>query len=177
MWVFGYGSLMWRVGFSFVERRAGFITGYRRRFWQASTDHRGVPSAPGRVVTLLPRDGARAWGIAYRLARQGAEEVLAALDHREKNGYRRLPCDVHAADGEPAFARALVYVAATDNPSYLGCAPLPAIAAQVLGAEGPSGSNVDYLLSLADALRSIGAHDGHVFRLEALVREGLSRRP
>lgn len=41
VWIFGYGSLVWRPGFEFTSRKVGFIRGYSRRFWQGDTFHRG----------------------------------------------------------------------------------------------------------------------------------------
>jgi cation transport regulator ChaC len=54
IWVFGYGSLVYRPGFEYARRVEGFIRGYRRVFHQGSTDHRGTPEFPGRTVTLAP---------------------------------------------------------------------------------------------------------------------------
>ena len=34
LWIFAYGSLMWRVGFEFVEKRNGYVKGWVRRFYQ-----------------------------------------------------------------------------------------------------------------------------------------------
>jgi glutathione-specific gamma-glutamylcyclotransferase len=170
-WIFGYGSLVWRPAFPFVERRAGFVRGWARRFWQASTDHRGVPDDPGRVVTLVADPAARCFGVAYRVAPADLDAVLAGLDHREKGGYRRVVVDVHAASGA-MLPRALMYLATEDNPNYVGPAPLPEIAARVRRCVGPSGPNTEYVLRLAEALRGLGAppeEDAHVFELAALI--------
>jgi cation transport protein ChaC len=181
MWVFGYGSLIWRAGFPHRGGQPCFIQGYQRRFWQASTDHRGVPEAPGRVVTLERRHGARCWGMAYDVADQDAVQVLATLDHREKGGYSRALEPVRRSAAEAPFADALLYIAEIDNADYLGPAPLSTIAGQVLGATGPSGSNLDYVCRLAAALRAIAPEDaalfdGDVLELDRLLREASSER-
>jgi cation transport regulator ChaC len=167
-WIFGYGSLVWRPAFGYAAREAGYIEGWTRRFWQGSPDHRGVPEAPGRVVTLVPEDGARCWGVAYRIANDEVEAVLAKLDHREQGGYARHPTWVHSERGA---REALVYVATPDNPNYLGEASLSEIAAQVRRSRGGSGANTEYVLELAEALRVLGAVDPHVFDLERELRD------
>jgi cation transport regulator ChaC len=173
LWVFGYGSLVWRPAFAFEARRPAVVRGFTRRFWQGSTDHRGVPEAPGRVVTLVAEPGARCWGVAYRVAAERAEAVMAALDHRESGGYERRRVALHdERTGEP-WSEATVYFAGPGNPNYLGEAPLAEIAAQVRRSHGPSGANLEYVLRLAETLREHGAEDDHVFALEAhLLDEG-----
>jgi len=174
LWIFGYGSLVWRPAFAFAERRPGFVAGFARRFWQGSTDHRGVPGRPGRVATIVPEPGAVCWGTAYRVETARVDEVLGALDHRERGGFERHVVGAQLAGSGPQAPRtvqALVYRAAPGNPAYLGPAPLDEIARQVRDSAGPSGSNTEYVLELARALAEMGAQDDHVFALAARLRD------
>ncbi|KAI6893647.1 hypothetical protein KC334_g12648, partial [Hortaea werneckii] len=99
LWLFGYGSLIWKPPPHYDLRVPGYIEGYVRRFWQASQDHRGTPEAPGRVATLIdrtlwetltdqhPSAPPRVWGAAYRIPSPRVAEVKEYLDIREINGY------------------------------------------------------------------------------------------
>jgi cation transport protein ChaC len=97
------------------------------------------------------------------------ERVTEALDHRERGGFDRKEVTVGFRDPDHPAVRALVYVATERNPNYLGPAVDSEIAAQIRDAHGPSGSNTEYALELAAALRGIEADDGHVFAIADLL--------
>ena len=90
------------------------------------------------------------------------------LDHRERNGYERhavtmsLQPQQHEVGG-------ILYVARPDNPAFLGPASMAEIAAHIARSHGPSGSNREYLLRLAEALRELDDPDPHVRELESLL--------
>ncbi|WP_417617640.1 gamma-glutamylcyclotransferase [Oceanisphaera sp.] len=162
-WLFGYGSLIWKADFPFLERKPAWIEHWSRRFWQGSHDHRGTPETPGRVVTLIRDQGAHCYGMAYRIQ----PTVLRQLDIREKNGYLRERVPIHFTS--TGSAEGLIYLATPDNDAFLGEAPLTAMAGQIAQAEGPSGSNREYLLNLERALDDLGVSDGHVSALAAAL--------
>jgi len=167
-WIFGYGSLIWKAGFHHLGSRPAFVRGWARRFWQGSTDHRGVPRAPGRVVTLVEAPGETCWGRAYLLDPSSRDAVLAHLDHREKGGYERLELPLYFSEGH--HVPGLVYHATADNPNFLGETGMTDLARQVLASHGPSGPNTEYVLRLEEALAEMGAHDTHVTELADAVR-------
>eukprot|EP00823_Brevimastigomonas_motovehiculus_P008906 TRINITY_DN83_c0_g1_i1.p1 TRINITY_DN83_c0_g1~~TRINITY_DN83_c0_g1_i1.p1 ORF type:complete len:363 (-),score=74.40 TRINITY_DN83_c0_g1_i1:196-1284(-) len=107
VWVFGYGSLIWKTNFSFKASRVGYIHGYKRRFWQGSTDHRGTSRAPGRVVTLLPlrnnESRLRTFGVAFLIDAKNKKEVLSSLDYREKGGYTHAFVRVYFTDDKTSL--------------------------------------------------------------------------
>ncbi|KAH8368197.1 hypothetical protein KR084_008318 [Drosophila pseudotakahashii] len=181
VWIFGYGSLVWKADFPYIDRRRGFVWGFKRRFYQHSIDHRGIPERPGRVVTLLPGDPVedRVYGVAYRIAASQKGAVLDHLDYREKNGYERCSLEFHeypnttAAGGGGEPIQVIMYVATQANDSYAGDVwQVPCIARQIFSSAGPSGPNREYLFNLAAAMEQLfpGAVDEHLEELVACVR-------
>lgn len=167
LWIFGYGSLLFRPGFPFEERRPARIQGFTRRLDQGSPDHRGTPERLGRVATLERAPDAWVGGAVYRVAARDEDTVLAQLDHREQGGYERVTIaalPVHGGDvGAPITAT--TWIATRDNPYHLGPAPLAVMVAQIRAAVGPSGPNVEYVLRLAEALRAMELVDPHIEEL------------
>lgn len=169
MWIFGYGSLMWKVDFPYEEKKLGFIRGFARRFYQYSTDHRGTPENPGRVVTIIPADKSFCvYGIAYRIHKDDIEKVVAHLDYREKGGYERKSVVFHPFNEDEEPFKITLYLGDHDNENYAGPADIKAIAEQVYRSEGPSGTNIEYALKLANAMKLFFPHveDDHLFSLE-----------
>lgn len=174
VWLFGYGSLIYKVDFPSLQAKPAYIIGWQRRFWQGSHDHRGTSEAPGRVVTLVEAAGARCVGMAYQVT----PDTFDYLDHREKNGYLRFFIPLHWLDEmaqKSGQEQGVVYIASADNAAYLGPASEAEIARQIAQSQGPSGPNSDYLLQLAQALRVLKADDKHVFTLENILLQQLSK--
>ncbi len=167
LWIFGYGSIIWRVDFPYLESKPAYIKNWSRRFWQGSTDHRGVPGKPGRVVTLIPAPAEICWGRAYRIDPAKQNRIMSDLDHREKGGYDRLLLDIYFSETDSTPG--VTYHATSANPNYLGEASATSIAKQVRHSSGPSGTNSEYVHRLHEALVKINALDKHVSDIVAAL--------
>ena len=169
-WIFGYGSLIWRPDFEFEVSRTAFCPGWARRFWQGSPDHRGTPSAPGRVVTLVSEVNSVCGGLAFFVADLNLASVIRLLNLREQNGYILTEVGLALSDG--TRVQALTYIASKDNSSFLGPASAQEMVAQIRDSVGPSGTNQEYLLDLAFHLEKLGIVDAEVSCLtRCLLRE------
>ncbi len=169
LWVFGYGSLMWRPGFEHVEMRRATLVGYRRCFCIYSTHHRGTAARPGLVLGL-DRGGA-CHGIAYRVPAAAAARTLRYLQAREQvNGVYRethVPVLLEGAKGREVFA--LTYIVERAHPSYAGRLSLDEQACLIRGARGISGPNLDYLISTLTHLAGMGLREAELERLLAKI--------
>ena len=166
VWVFGYGSLIWRPGFAYKERRLAVLSGYQRRFCQASHDHRGTVALPGRVVTLAASDNELCVGMAFRLA-EPSVNALAALDIREQDGYVRTSVSLSVGNGRDV--QGVTWIASPGNPSWRGGESLSEVAVLIATREGPSGANWEYLFELERALAKLGIRDDHIVDLSERV--------
>jgi cation transport protein ChaC len=177
LWVFAYGSLMWRPGFLFEERHHARVTGVRRCFCIYSVHHRGTHARPGLVLGL--DRGGTCEGIAYRVAAARAEATVRYLREREQvNGVYReahLPAELLAAGRQEVLA--LAYIVERAHPSYAGRLPLALQARLIRGARGRSGNNLDYLVSTLRHLAELGIRERELERLLVLIGPHTPRLP
>lgn len=168
-WVFGYGSLMWRPGFPYLDARPATLHGAHRALCVFSHVHRGTPERPGLVLGL--DHGGSCRGIAFRVAGSARDDVIAYLRAREQVTlvYREVERAIRPAArvaGVTLPAQALCYMVDRTHPQYAGVLPLEQQIGLVRQGLGQSGANPDYVRSTVAHLRELGIHDR---TLEAIV--------
>lgn len=175
LWVFGYGSLMWRPGFEHEERRPALLRGYHRSFCVLSHVHRGTPERPGLVFGL--DQGGACRGVAFRVEAKRADETRRYLQAREQvtSVYVEATKTVELVDDGTRIA-ALCFVVDRKHHQYAGRLPFEKQVEIVAGAEGQSGKNPDYLESTVRHLEEAGIADRELTRLWLAVEARL-RQP
>ncbi len=182
LWVFGYGSLMWRPGFEFAEVHPALLRGWHRSFCLYSMHYRGTPDEPGLVLGL-DRGGA-CRGLAFRVPAAQAEHTIAYLNERELIGYaylaRTLPVCLKPVCLKPVRLKderilkdermvpAYTFVADRQHHHYAGTLPIAQAASIIMKAGGRAGLNRDYLINTVRKLEADGCIDK---RLHALLLE------
>ena len=173
LWVFAYGSLMWRPGFRYEEASHALLEGAHRALCLYSVVHRGTPSTPGLVFGL--DKGGKCEGMVYRVARQRALDTRLYLRRRENvtNTYHATMWPVRLLDGSGRTVDALCFLVDRRHPQYAGRIPLEMQAWLVRRSSGVSGRNVDYVINTMLHLRELGVHDDELERLMAILGHGL----
>jgi cation transport protein ChaC len=157
LWVFGYGSLMWRPGFAFVERQKAIVRGFHRSLCVYSHVHRGTKERPGLVLGL--DRGGSCKGVAFRVDAEGVEATLSYLRQREQVTavYREVFLRARLLDGRSALA--VCYVADRSHCQYAGRLDRPELARLVAQGIGLSGDNPDYVKSAQAHLLELAIRD------------------
>lgn len=170
LWVFGYGSLMWRPGFDFIERVQARLIGEHRSLCVYSFVHRGTPEKPGLVLGL-DRGGA-CRGIAYRVAAAKRDETIAYLRDREQVTavYREVTRSVWLENSERARISAITYAVDRSHAQYAGKLTLAEQLRFVRQGHGRSGINSDYVISTVTAIEQLGFRDEPLHRLAEMLR-------
>ena len=174
LWVFGYGSLMWRPGFDFEERVPARLVGEHRALCVYSFVHRGTPEKPGLVLGL-DRGGA-CRGIAFRVAEKNRVATIAYLREREQvtSVYREVMRSVWLEDDARKRVAALAYVVDRGHVQYAGRLSIAEQHRHVLQGHGQSGANRDYVTATVKAIEAEGFRDAPLHQLAAMLHDAHS---
>jgi glutathione-specific gamma-glutamylcyclotransferase len=159
LWVFAYGSLMWRPDFDFLDRRPARLIGAHRALCVYSFVHRGTPEKPGLVLGL--DRGGNCRGIAYRVAVAKRAATIDYLRAREQVTmvYRAVMRPVWLDDDPQQAVRALCYMVDRGHEQYAGRLTLEQRLHYVRQGHGRSGSNRDYVLAAVKEIEAQGYRD------------------
>lgn len=170
IWVFGYGSLMWRPGFPHLEAASAVLDGYGRSFCIWSEHHRGTTERRGLVLGLAPAEDKCCEGRAFRVAEAAWAETAAYLEERELTGYAYRPGHLPVALPDGRTVRAHCFVADPSHPHFAKDIAADDAARIILGARGEAGLNRDYLINTVQALEVHGYREPELRALLERVR-------
>ena len=171
LWVFGYGSLMWRPGFEYLEKVPARLIGEHRALCVYSFVHRGTPEKPGLVLGL-DRGGA-CRGVAFRIAEKNRAETVTNLRAREQvtSVYREVMRSVWLEDDARQRVSALTYVVDRGHVQYAGRLSMAEQLRHVLQGHGQSGVNRDYVLATVKAIEAEGFRDAQLHQLALMLHD------
>jgi len=176
LWVFGYGSLMWRPGFEFIEQVPARLIGEHRALCVYSFDHRGTPEKPGLVLGL-DRGGA-CRGVAFRVVAKRREQTIEYLRSREQTThvYREVMRSVWLENEGRDRVSALAYVVDRGHIQYAGRLSLTEQLRLVRQGHGRSGNNRDYVLSTVKSIEAQGFRDPQLHQLALMLHDDATLR-
>ena len=171
LWVFGYGSLMWRPDFSFAEQAPARLKGAHRALCVYSVVHRGTHQHPGLVLGLDKGGACR--GVAYRVTPGTEEETMAYLRAREQvtDVYVEAMRPITLLDGSGREFRALCYLVDRGHEQYAGRLSIEQQIAIIRAGKGQAGGNIEYVLKTVQHLQQAGVHDPLLSELADFLRD------
>ena len=174
LWIFAYGSLIWKPAFVSVEHRRATACGWHRSFSLEITRWRGSPQQPGLMMALAR--GGRCQGVIYRLPDADLRGQLVGLLRREVGGKQGLRCVRWiTVESERGKLRALAFWARPTGRDEASKRSLADVAHILARACGHIGSGADYLFQTVSKLEEFGIRDRNLWRLQQLVADEIVR--
>src|SRR5690606_28984651 len=159
LWVYGYGSLIWRPEFNFSENRPALLHGYHRSLCLWSRVNRGTPERPGLVFGLDAGGSCR--GMVYRIPAAEVPHTLTALWKREMPSGAYIPKWLSCST-QPGEVQALAFVMDRSKDAYVSGLTHEQLVAIVRAAHGTYGSSTEYVLETAQALQEARSEERRV---------------
>jgi len=175
IWLFAYGSLLWKPACETTDNRSAVVRGWHRSFCFRVARFRGTRDCPGLMMAL--DRGGQCHGMVLRVPADQAHASLGTLFRREMvtkptvNVPRWLTA--HTSDGP---LRAIGFVANRRSPHYAGRLSPDAAAEIVSTAAGHWGSCAEYLRDTVARLEELGIQDRNLWKLQALVADRIKAR-
>ncbi|WP_240230951.1 gamma-glutamylcyclotransferase [Devosia lacusdianchii] len=171
VWIFAYGSLIWKPACDFVEMRTGLVRGWHRSFCLGWNNRfRGSDQTPG-LMLALDRGGA-CNGVLYRLPPGRIDENMTKLLEREM-GWLPSPFPprwINVRSGD-RIIRAITFCIDRHSGRYVSGLSIDRIADVLATAVGTRGSMAEYLFATVRHLEDMGIHDPHLWQLQSLVAD------
>lgn len=169
-WVFGYGSLIWKPAFAYVEARRAVAHGWRRHYSLEVHSWRGTEAQPGLMLALEP--GGSCAGVAYRMFPDDPFGQMLQFVEREAEYHEdvRTLRWVTLRDGQGTFRALASWVATRGDPNFIRLT-IPEQVHRLARAVGYLGSCAEYLRNTLLRLEEMGIHDRYLWRLQHLVAE------
>lgn len=168
IWIYGYGSLIWRPEFDYTERRHALLHGYHRALCLWSRVNRGTPEKPGLVFGLDIGGSCR--GVAFRIDSGSAPDIMEALWRREMPSGAYIPRWLNCRTDSGSIL-ALAFVMNRDTDAYVRGLPQEHLIQIVRSAHGSYGPCIEYVLETADALQQHNITDKRLSALTHNLRQ------
>ena len=169
VWIFGFGSLMWRPGFQPREKKTAILRGFERKFHIWSTSGRGTQERPGLGLCLEPVKEGICIGIAYRILPDTKNKDLGYLWDREMTSGVYLPKWVAVECDEGSHLSALTWVVNKNHVRYAGPRSVREMAKIIAGSKGKYGTCREYLANTIQEMAKLGQYDPTLEKVLAVI--------
>ncbi|NYT58886.1 gamma-glutamylcyclotransferase [Alcaligenaceae bacterium] len=172
LWVYGYGSLIWRPEFDFAEKRIALLHGYHRALCLWSRVNRGTPDQPGLVFGL--DTGGSCQGVVFRIPAGDVPTTMEALWRREMPSGAYIPKWLNCRTNDGLIS-ALAFTMNRNTDAYVNGLPVDRLVQIVRNAHGSYGPCIEYVLETAQALQESNIHDKRLQDLVGALRTSMNQ--